>query len=156
MMTPENILEQLRNRKWRLATAESCTGGLLAAALTNIPGSSDVFDCGFVTYSNRSKTEMLGVPAALIDQHGAVSKAVARAMAKGALLNSQADIAVAITGIAGPGGGTAEKPVGLVCFACATRDHMDSIEVRFGDLGREAVRNLALNYALTMLSHNIG
>ena len=108
-----------------VATAESCTGGLVAAALTAIPGSSDVFERGFVTYSNSAKSEMLGVPYWLIERHGAVSEDVARAMAGGALTHSQASLAVAVTGIAGPDGGTAEKPVGLVHFAAGRRDDRD-------------------------------
>ena len=113
------LLAACRERGLKLATAESCTGGLIAAILTEVPGSSDVFERGFVTYSNEAKTEMLGVSAALIEKHGAVSAEVARAMAEGALRNSRADIAVSVTGVAGPGGGTAEKPVGLVHFGAA-------------------------------------
>ena len=115
------LIEQYRARGWRVATAESCTGGLITAALTEIAGSSDVVDRGFVTYSNEAKTELLGVPAALIAAHGAVSEAVAAAMAAGAMANARADVVVSVTGIAGPGGGTAEKPVGLVWFGCAVR-----------------------------------
>ena len=113
------LLKRYEAAGLRIATAESCTGGLVAARLTEIPGSSTVVDRGFVTYSNAAKTEMLGVPAGLIAQHGAVSEAVARAMAEGALARSGADVAVAVTGIAGPGGATAAKPVGLVHFAVA-------------------------------------
>jgi nicotinamide-nucleotide amidase len=115
------VLQTLRARGWRLATAESCTGGLIAAALTSVAGSSDVVERGFVTYSNAAKTELLGVPAPLIAEHGAVSEPVAAAMAAGALLHSRADIAVSVTGIAGPGGGTPDKPVGLVWFGRAVR-----------------------------------
>ena len=104
------LAERLKDHHWRLATAESCTGGLIAASCTAVSGSSDWFERGFVTYSNASKTEMLGVDAALIAQHGAVSEAVARAMAEGALAHSHADIAVAVTGVAGPTGGSADKP----------------------------------------------
>lgn len=107
----------LRTRGWMLATAESCTGGLIAAACTSVAGSSDWFERGFVTYSNNAKTEMLDVPADLIRQHGAVSEAVAQAMARGALQRSRASLAVAVTGVAGPGGGTPDKPVGLVWMA---------------------------------------
>src|SRR4029077_14827263 len=117
-----SLLEAARERGDLLATAESCTGGLLAATLTAIPGSSDVFERGFVTYSNAAKSEMLGVPVWLIERHGSVSEDVARAMVGGALTYSRATLAVAITGIAGPGGGTAEKPVGLVHLAAARRD----------------------------------
>jgi nicotinamide-nucleotide amidase len=115
------VLDAFRARGWKLATAESCTGGLVAAALTSVAGSSDVVERGFVTYSNKAKTEMLAVPAALIAAHGAVSAEVAAVMATGALAYSRADVAVSVTGVAGPGGGTAEKPVGLVWFGCAVR-----------------------------------
>ena len=119
------LLTVARKRGITIATAESCTGGLLAATLTAVPGSSDVFERGFVTYSNASKSEMLGVPVWLIERHGAVSEDVARAMAGGALTHSRATIAIAVTGVAGPGGGTAEKPVGLVHFAAGRRDTED-------------------------------
>lgn len=115
------LLDECRTRGIMLATAESCTGGLIVAALTAIAGSSDVVDRGFVAYSNEAKTDLVGVPPALIARHGAVSEEVARAMAEGALSRSIADIAVSVTGIAGPGGGSAAKPVGLVCFALAQR-----------------------------------
>ena len=115
------LLDRFRALGLRLATAESCTGGLIAAALTHVPGSSDVVECGFVTYSNDAKTEMLGVEAALIAAHGAVSEPVAAAMAAGALAGSIADVSVAVTGIAGPGGGSADKPVGLVWIGFARR-----------------------------------
>ena len=113
------LLDAARERGELIATAESCTGGLLAATLTAIPGSSDVFERGFVTYSNASKSEMLGVPVWLIERHGSVSEDVARAMVGGALTHSRATLAVAVTGIAGPSGGTHEKPVGLVHLAAA-------------------------------------
>ena len=116
------LIEALRARGWRLATAESCTGGGVAHAVTAVAGSSDAFERGFVTYSNEAKVEMLGVPAATIERDGAVSESVAVAMAEGALRASRADVAVSITGVAGPGGGTPAKPVGTVCFAWATRD----------------------------------
>ena len=115
------LADALRARGWRLATAESCTGGLIAAACTALAGSSDWFERGFVTYSNAAKTEQLGVEALLIARHGAVSEPVVRAMAEGALMRSAADLVVAVTGIAGPGGGTADKPVGLVWLAVAQR-----------------------------------
>lgn len=134
-----------------IATAESCTGGLVAGALTAIAGSSAVVDRGFVTYSNEAKNQMLGVPMALIEAHGAVSEPVARAMAVGAVAHSRAALAVSITGIAGPGGGSAEKPVGLVHFAAACADGVAHQEHRFGDLGREAVRLESVRVALTML-----
>ena len=135
-----------------IATAESCTGGLVAGALTSVPGSSAAVDRGFVTYSNAAKAEMLGVPMDLIDAHGAVSEAVARAMADGALAHSGASLAVSITGVAGPGGGSADKPVGLVHFGLATK-HGETrhVERRFGDLGREGVRDASVLTALEML-----
>ncbi len=150
-MTVDELVRTLRNKGWKLATAESCTGGLVAGAITDVAGSSDVFDRGFVTYSNLAKTEMLGVPAKLIVENGAVSEVVARAMATGALKHSAADVAVAITGVAGPGGGSTEKPVGLVHFACATKSKTIHIEQRFGDLGRAAVREAAVSQALQLV-----
>ena len=145
------VLDACRTAGLMLATAESCTGGMVAAALTAVAGSSEVVERGFVTYSNAAKQEMLGVPAALFPRPGAVSEEVARAMAEGALAHSRADLAVAVTGIAGPGGGSAAKPVGLVHFACArtgtpTRHRR---EVFAGD--REAVRLQAARVALAML-----
>ena len=118
----ERVLDACRASGWKLATAESCTGGLVAGMLTEIAGSSDVVDRGFVTYSNAAKMAMLGVPQATLAAHGAVSKPTAEAMAKGALERGGVDLTVAITGVAGPGGGSAEKPVGLVHFAAAARD----------------------------------
>src|SRR4051812_10935585 len=117
LMLAETVLREARNRGWLLASAESCTGGLIASALTAIPGSSDVVERGFVVYSNRAKTELLDVPVEIISEYGAVSAEVARAMADGALANSAADVAVSCTGVAGPGGGTEAKPVGLVYLA---------------------------------------
>lgn len=146
------LLDVCRGRSLKIATAESCTGGLIAAILTEVPGSSDVFERGFVTYSNAAKTELLGVPADLIEGHGAVSKAVAEAMAAGALAHSQADIAVSVTGVAGPGGGTEAKPVGLVHLAAADRKgHALHRELRIGDIGRGAVRLVSAAEALRML-----
>jgi nicotinamide-nucleotide amidase len=145
------LVRALRDKGWKLAAAESCTGGLVAGAITDIAGSSDVFERGFVTYSNAAKVEMLGVPNDLIEQYGAVSEAVARAMAEGALRHSKADVAVAITGIAGPAGGSAAKPVGLVHFACATKDRTTHLEMQFGDLGRIVVRQLAVRQALQLV-----
>ena len=134
------------------ATAESCTGGMVAAALTDIPGSSTVVERGFVTYSNEAKAELLGVPMDLILTHGAVSEPVARAMAEGALTHSRADVAVSITGIAGPGGGSAEKPEGLVHLATARRGGATTHDcVEFGAIGRAAVRRASVIRALTML-----
>jgi nicotinamide-nucleotide amidase len=148
----ETILAKARAANLRLVTAESCTGGLIAACLTEISGSSDVLERGFVTYSNRAKTEMLGVPAALIEQKGAVSEEVARAMAAGALFHSTAQLAIAVTGIAGPGGGTTEKPVGLVHIAAARADNKLLHEAHhFGDIGRDKIRLKSVEAALKLL-----
>lgn len=137
------------------ASAESCTGGLVAALMTEIPGSSNVVERGFVTYSNEAKTEMLGVPAALIESHGAVSREVALAMAEGALMKSNADLAVSITGVAGPGG-SGRKPAGLVHFALAARGHKTRAMVkRFGDQGRSLVRMKSVETALDLLSEGV-
>ncbi len=150
------LLAACRQRGWKLATAESCTGGLVVALLTEIPGSSDVVERGFVTYSNEAKQELLGVPARTLAEFGAVSEPTARAMASGALAHSRADVAVSITGIAGPGGGSAEKPVGLVHFACGgPGGRLVEVERRFGDLGRGAVRGAALEQALAMLEEAV-
>jgi nicotinamide-nucleotide amidase len=139
-----------------LATAESCTGGLIAGAITEVAGSSAVLDRGFVTYSNEAKTGMLGVAPDLIGRVGAVSREVAVAMAEGALHASRADIAVAVTGIAGPGGGSAEKPVGLVHFAVAVRGAPTiHAERRFGDIGRSAVRLATVQAALELISAQV-
>jgi nicotinamide-nucleotide amidase len=146
------VLDLCRTRGLRIATAESCTGGLVAGALTDIAGSSDVVDRGFVTYSNAAKEVMLRVPEATLKRHGAVSGETAAAMVKGALKNSLADIAVSITGIAGPGGGTKEKPVGLVYFAAARRGGKRLEQRRlFGAIGRTRVRAHAVAQALSML-----
>jgi nicotinamide-nucleotide amidase len=148
----ETLLATLRTRGLMLATAESCTGGLIAGVLTEIAGSSDVVERGFVTYSNEAKTELIGVPAEMIATHGAVSREVALAMAAGALAHSRADIAVAVTGVAGPGGGTAAKPVGLVQLA-AERRGRPSIhrECRFGDIGRHGIRMATIAAAFEMV-----
>jgi nicotinamide-nucleotide amidase len=154
------VLERARASGLMIATAESCTGGLVAGALTAIAGSSDVFERGFVTYSNEAKEEMLGIDPALIAAHGAVSAEVAIAMAACALRQSRAQLSVAITGVAGPGGGSAEKPVGLVHFAAAKAlsregDAVDFAaihhEERFGDIGRAEVRAMAVETALRLL-----
>jgi nicotinamide-nucleotide amidase len=146
------LLDAYRARGWRIATAESCTGGLVAGLLTEIAGSSDVVERGYVTYSNAAKTALVGVPGEMIVAHGAVSEPVARAMAEGALERSNAQVAVSITGVAGPGGATAPKPVGLVHFGLAveggTTDHL---ERRYGDLGRGAVRLAAVEDAVALL-----
>ncbi|MBT5263311.1 MAG: CinA family protein [Rhodospirillaceae bacterium] len=145
------LLVRCRDSSVMLATAESCTGGLIAAALTEIAGSSDVVDRGFVTYSNEAKSDLVGVRAELIVEHGAVSEAVARAMAEGALARSRASLSVAVTGVAGPGGGTVEKPVGLVHFACANTgaETAHRSEIFAGD--RSAVRLATLRLALAMM-----
>ena len=148
----EAVLAALRARGQRVATAESCTGGLIAAALTAVAGSSDVVDRGFVTYSNEAKTGMLGVAASLIEAHGAVSEPVARAMAEGAVARSPAALAVAVTGVAGPGGGTAAKPVGLVWFGLARRDGATATESRVFPGDRAAVRLATVRHALALLS----
>ena len=145
------VLAACRTRHWTVATAESCTGGLVAGALTEIAGSSDVVDRGFVTYSNGAKMELVGVPEATLARHGAVSRETAEAMARGALARASVDLTVAITGIAGPGGGSAEKPVGLVHFAAATRDRLIHREKRYGDIGRSEVRRLSVIEALDLL-----
>ena len=146
------LIQAYAARGEMIATAESCTGGLVSALLTEIAGSSAAVDRGFVTYSNEAKQDMLGVPAPLLEAHGAVSEPVARAMAEGALAHSRAHVSVAITGVAGPGGGSAEKPVGLVHFACARRGApTQTVERRFGDVGRTEVRRAALLCALDLL-----
>ena len=151
------VIEAAISRKVVIATAESCTGGLVAGLLTSIAGSSAVVDRGFVTYSNEAKAEMLGVASALIAAKGAVSEEVARAMAVGAIGHSRAHLAVSITGIAGPGGGSAAKPVGLVHFARAGRDgEVVHVERRFGDLGRDAVRIASVEQALALLEAALG
>lgn len=140
-----------------IATAESCTGGLVAGLLTAVPGSSAVLERGFVTYSNEAKAEAIGVPMDLIRRHGAVSEPVARAMAAGALAASRASVAVAITGIAGPGGGSAEKPVGLVHFGLGQRGgETRHLERRYGDLGRAGIRRAAVSDALGLLEDALG
>jgi nicotinamide-nucleotide amidase len=146
------VLDACRARGLKLATAESCTGGLVAGALTEIAGSSDVVDRGFVTYSNKAKQQMLGVPADTLRTYGAVSRQTAEAMARGALGQGGADIVVAITGIAGPGGGGPDKPVGLVHFAAASRSgKLSHAEIRYGDIGRSEVRHKSVLQAMAML-----
>jgi nicotinamide-nucleotide amidase len=147
------LLDICRARKLTIATAESCTGGLVAGALTDIAGSSDVVDRGFVTYSDAAKEAMLGVPQATLSRYGAVSRQTAEAMAKGVLAHAPVDLAVAVTGIAGPGGGSADKPVGLVHFGAARRGGRLMLnERRYGDLGRAEVRRRSVLEALAMLS----
>lgn len=148
----KRLLAKAQAADVKLATAESCTGGMIASVLTDVPGCSSVFERGFVTYSNESKTEMLGVPAVWIEAHGAVSEPVAKAMAEGALGRSRAQLAVSVTGIAGPDGGSENKPVGLVCFGVAREgEAAHTKEMRFGDLGRDGVRAAAAAFALEMM-----
>jgi nicotinamide-nucleotide amidase len=148
----ERLLDALRARGMRLTTAESCTGGLIAGLLTEIAGSSDVLERAFVTYSNDAKVQMLGVPEALLRAEGAVSSAVAGAMAEGAILHSRADLAIAATGVAGPGGGTAAKPVGLVHLAAARRNEPAVLHrtCHFGSIGRTRIRIEAVTQALDL------
>lgn len=145
------LADALRARGWRLATAESCTGGLLAAACTSVAGSSDWFERGFVTYSNEAKAELLGVPATLLAEHGAVSEAVARAMAEGALRHAHAEIALSVTGIAGPGGGSESKPVGTVWLGLALAGGATQAELRRFGGDRAAVRGQTVRHALQRL-----
>ena len=153
----ETVLEHARVRGYRLATAESCTGGLVSGALTAIAGSSNVVEGGLITYSTAAKTSLLGVGADLVASVGAVSEPVARAMAAGAVRRLGVDLAVAVTGIAGPGGGSAEKPVGLVHFATADAGgEARHREARFGDIGRDEVRMASVKVALEMLLERLG
>lgn len=146
------LLELCRRKKLKIAAAESCTGGLVAATLTEIAGSSDVFERGFVTYSNEAKEAMLGVPATTLASHGAVSAETAQAMATGALAHAPVDLTVSITGIAGPGGAVAGKPVGLVHFAAASRrGQLIHRERRYGEIGRKQVRDASVIEALALL-----
>jgi nicotinamide-nucleotide amidase len=146
------VLDACRERKLKVVTAESCTGGLVAGALTDIAGSSDVVDRGYITYSNRAKQDVLGVSREVLQAFGAVSMETAEAMARGALKASGADLAVAVTGIAGPGGGSPDKPVGLVHFATASRSgKLVHLEQRFGNIGRNEVRKRSVLQAIGML-----
>lgn len=154
-MNVADLLAQARYWGLKIATAESCTGGMVAAALTDVAGSSDVFERGFVTYSNAAKVEMLGVSPGTLQAHGAVSEAVAREMAEGALAQSAAEIAVSITGIAGPGG-SEFKPEGRVCFGMARKGRETRVEtVEFGALGRAKVRKAATEHALRLLLQSL-
>ncbi len=152
LLEAENLLAAARAAGAMLATAESCTGGLIAGAITAIAGSSDVFDRGFVTYTNEAKREVLGVPESALATHGAVSEAVARTMAEGALARSRARLAIAVTGIAGPGGGSAEKPVGLVWFGLAGRGRATHAERQVFPGDRAAVRRATVERALALLA----
>ena len=149
------LIDLYRTKRLKIATAESCTGGMIAAAITDIAGSSDVFDRGFVTYSNEAKTEQIGVPAELIAHHGAVSVHVAREMAVGALNRSRGDVAVAVTGIAGPGGGSEAKPVGLVYLAVARKGSDPAIERHQFHGDRAAIRKATVERALEMLAEAV-
>ena len=151
----ELLLENFRSAGLKLATSESCTGGLIAATLTEVPGSSDVVERGFVTYSNEAKTELLGVPDALIGRVGAVSAEVAEAMAEGALAHSAADLAVSVTGIAGPGGATPGKPVGLVYLGVCRRGRQPDHERHIFPGDRRAVRQASVAAALDLLSRQL-
>lgn len=152
MAEAEGLLAAMRAKRLSLVTAESCTGGLVTALLTEIPGSSDVVDRGFVTYTNAAKIELLGVPAAVIERHGAVSAAVAVAMTEGALRHSHATVSVAVTGIAGPGGGTAQKPVGLVYIAAQRQGSAATVQrFQFHDETRHGVRIAAVAEALQLV-----
>ena len=151
----ESLLAACRQKGVMLATVESCTGGLIAATLTAITGSSDVVDRGFVTYSNEAKTELVGVPAELIARHGAVSEDVARAMAAGGLPRSRAGIVVSVTGVAGPGGGTADKPVGLVCFGLAQRGEETVTDRQIFPGDRGAIRAAAVAHAFAMIRSRV-
>ena len=148
----QSALDACRARGWHVATAESCTGGLVAGALTAIAGSSDVVERGFVTYSNEAKSELLGVPPETIAAHGAVSSETAAAMAEGAVARAPVDLAISVAGVAGPGGGSATKPVGLVIFGLARRDGLCRTERRIFDGDRSAVRQAALQVALGLLA----
>ncbi len=155
--TANDILNSLRARGLKLVTAESCTGGTIAGVVTEIAGSSEVFDRGYVTYSNLAKIEMLGVEKTLLDAHGAVSSEVAEAMARGAITASGVDVSVAVTGIAGPGGGSDDKPVGLVYLAAATRDgRLISERQDFADIGRGNVREETVKAALALVLRIVG
>lgn len=148
----ERVFRLLRERNLKLVTAESCTGGLVAGAITEIPGSSDVFDRGLVTYSNEAKQRLLGVGASLLETHGAVSAEVAKAMAEGALAAADCDVSVSLTGIAGPNGGSEKKPVGLVYIGSASKNHgYHGRECRFGDLGRGEVRRRSVIAAFAII-----
>lgn len=149
-MIAREVMEALGRRGWMLATAESCTGGMIAAAITDVPGSSKALERGFVTYSNAAKMEMLGVARATLNTHGAVSEPVAAEMARGALERSHAHVAISVTGIAGPGS-SGQKPEGRVCFGIAYAEMVRTETVEFGALGRDAVRKASVDHALDMV-----
>ena len=145
------VITALRDNDLMIVTAESCTGGLIAGALTAVPGSSSVVHGGFVTYANKAKAAMLGVPAGMIEDFGAVSEQVALAMATGARQVSETDISIAVTGVAGPGGGTKEKPVGLVHIGCSSANLSKHKEMRFGEIGREKIRIATIDAAFELV-----
>ncbi len=149
-MSAAELLSIAKERGIMIATAESCTGGMVSAAITDIPGSSAIFDRGFVTYTNAAKQQLLGVSSATLETYGAVSEPTAREMAQGALENSDAQLAVAITGIAGPGG-SEHKPEGQVCFGIATASSCETETIQFGSLGRDKVRQAATHHAIRLL-----
>jgi len=148
----QSVLDACRERGWHVATVESCTGGLVAGALTALAGSSDVVERGFVTYSNAAKSELLGVPPETIAAHGAVSSETTAAMAQGAVARAPVDVAISVTGLAGPGGGSAAKPVGLVIFGLARRNGPSRTEHRVFDGDRSSVRQAAVHTALSLLA----
>lgn len=151
----QQVIEELAPKGLMIVTAESCTGGLIASALTAVPGSSAVVHGGFVTYANEAKMEMLGVPIELLETVGAVSEEVAYAMAQGALKASKTQLSIAVTGVAGPGGGTIEKPVGLVHIACTYGTQTSRKEMRFGDVGREEIRIATIDSALDLVLETV-
>ncbi len=150
-----NVSGKLRARQWKLASAESCTGGMIAAAMTDLAGSSDVFDRGFVTYSNQAKIDMLGISPETLEEYGAVSAQTASEMAAGALRHSCADITISVTGIAGPSGGSAEKPVGLVFIGVARKGEIPAVHRHIFNGSREGIRQQARDAALTYLLDHI-
>jgi nicotinamide-nucleotide amidase len=147
----KEVIALLTDKKLSIATAESCTGGLVAAALSGVPGASETLYGGFITYSNPAKTKLIGVPSRMIRDHGAVSAQVARAMADGGRSTARADVCISVTGIAGPTGGSEKKPVGLVYLACATHEGTTVIERRFGAIGRDEVRARSVEAALELV-----
>jgi nicotinamide-nucleotide amidase len=157
LQSASRVIKALRTKSRKVTTAESCTGGLVAAAITSIAGSSDVFEFGFITYADMAKADMIGVDPALIKRHGAVSVEVAQAMAEGALATAAADLALSITGIAGPGGGSPAKPVGLVFVGCAVRGAATLVQrYEFGDIGRDEVRLASVRAGLKLLEEAAG
>ena len=157
LQSASRVIKALRTKSRKVTTAESCTGGLLAAAITSIAGSSDVFEFGFITYADMAKSDMIGVDPALIKRHGAVSVEVAQAMAEGALATAAADLALSITGIAGPRGGSPAKPVGLVFVGCAVRGAATLVQrYAFGDIGRDEVRLASVRASLKLLEEAAG